>query len=242
MPNGVDIDYFTPGAGDVRARTVVFNGILTYRPNVDAAEHLVDEIWPLRPAPPPGCAADPGRPRVGGGPQEAHPSRRRRHGRGPRHPPVPAPGGRGRRAGEDRRGHPAEGARGPCAGKGDGLDVARLRGHRRPRRRASAHRGRGAELRLEGDRAARRSRKGPGARARRPAPHRARVLLGPRRTPDGGRLRRDAAQRSLPRRPGRPGPGGGSARAPRGREASRRRSRPQSRSTARRWQRTPAAR
>jgi glycosyltransferase involved in cell wall biosynthesis len=46
VPNGVDIEYFEPGAGDIRARTVVFNGILTYRPNVDAAEHLVDEIWP----------------------------------------------------------------------------------------------------------------------------------------------------------------------------------------------------
>jgi len=47
VPNGVDIEHFKPGAGDSRARTVVFNGILTYRPNVDAAEHLVDEIWPL---------------------------------------------------------------------------------------------------------------------------------------------------------------------------------------------------
>jgi glycosyltransferase involved in cell wall biosynthesis len=47
VPNGVDVDYFRPGPGEIRARTVVFNGILTYRPNVDAAEHLVDEIWPL---------------------------------------------------------------------------------------------------------------------------------------------------------------------------------------------------
>jgi polysaccharide biosynthesis protein PslH len=47
VPNGVDIEHFKPGGGDIRARTVLFNGILTYRPNVDAAEHLVDEIWPL---------------------------------------------------------------------------------------------------------------------------------------------------------------------------------------------------
>lgn len=47
VPNGVDTEYFTPGAGGGRPRTVVFNGILTYRPNVDAARHLVDEIWPL---------------------------------------------------------------------------------------------------------------------------------------------------------------------------------------------------
>jgi polysaccharide biosynthesis protein PslH len=47
VPNGVDIEYFKPGDDDIHARTVVFNGILTYRPNVDAAQHLVDEIWPL---------------------------------------------------------------------------------------------------------------------------------------------------------------------------------------------------
>jgi len=47
VPNGVDVEHFRPGTGDIAARTVVFNGILTYRPNVDAAEHLVDEIWPL---------------------------------------------------------------------------------------------------------------------------------------------------------------------------------------------------
>jgi polysaccharide biosynthesis protein PslH len=47
VPNGVDLAYFRPDPGEVEPRTVVFNGILTYRPNLDAAQHLVREIWPL---------------------------------------------------------------------------------------------------------------------------------------------------------------------------------------------------
>jgi glycosyltransferase involved in cell wall biosynthesis len=47
VPNGVDLQYFTPSEAATVPRTVVFNGILTYRPNVDAAHHLVEEIWPL---------------------------------------------------------------------------------------------------------------------------------------------------------------------------------------------------
>jgi glycosyltransferase involved in cell wall biosynthesis len=47
VPNGVDLDYFRPREGDGEPDTVVFNGVLDYRPNVDAAQHLVDEIWPL---------------------------------------------------------------------------------------------------------------------------------------------------------------------------------------------------
>ena len=45
--NGVDLDYFAPSDIPVEAESVVFNGILTYRPNLDAARYLVDEIWPL---------------------------------------------------------------------------------------------------------------------------------------------------------------------------------------------------
>ena len=45
VPNGVDLDYFAPGCR-VEPRTVVFNGTLGYRPNFDAALHLVDRIWP----------------------------------------------------------------------------------------------------------------------------------------------------------------------------------------------------
>jgi polysaccharide biosynthesis protein PslH len=46
VPNGVDLEYFSPADGRVKPRTVVFNGTLMYRPNVDAAYHLVEEIWP----------------------------------------------------------------------------------------------------------------------------------------------------------------------------------------------------
>jgi glycosyltransferase involved in cell wall biosynthesis len=45
--NGVDLDYFSPSDEPCEPCTAVFNGILDYRPNLDAAHHLVDEIWPL---------------------------------------------------------------------------------------------------------------------------------------------------------------------------------------------------
>jgi glycosyltransferase involved in cell wall biosynthesis len=47
VPNGVDVEYFRPAGAPVVPFTVLFNGILTSRPNVDAAYHLVEEIWPL---------------------------------------------------------------------------------------------------------------------------------------------------------------------------------------------------
>jgi sugar transferase (PEP-CTERM/EpsH1 system associated) len=47
VPNGVDLEYFSPYGGAPQPLTVVFNGVLDYRPNLDAARHLVDEIWPL---------------------------------------------------------------------------------------------------------------------------------------------------------------------------------------------------
>jgi glycosyltransferase involved in cell wall biosynthesis len=47
VPNGVDIDHFRPAPAGVHDRTVLFNGTLDYRPNVDAAHHLVEEVWPL---------------------------------------------------------------------------------------------------------------------------------------------------------------------------------------------------
>ena len=45
-PNGVDLEYFAPWAGDTQPHSVVFNGVLNYRPNIDAATYLVEEIWP----------------------------------------------------------------------------------------------------------------------------------------------------------------------------------------------------
>jgi glycosyltransferase involved in cell wall biosynthesis len=47
VPNGVDLEYFSPSDEEPDPNTVLFNGVLDYRPNVDAAHHLVDEIWPL---------------------------------------------------------------------------------------------------------------------------------------------------------------------------------------------------
>ena len=47
VPNGVDLEFFRPSNAAVEPRTVVFNGTLAYRPNVDAAHYLVEDIWPL---------------------------------------------------------------------------------------------------------------------------------------------------------------------------------------------------
>jgi glycosyltransferase involved in cell wall biosynthesis len=48
VPNGVDIDYFRPPAEpSVEPGMLVFNGVLDYRPNVDAVNFLVDEVLPL---------------------------------------------------------------------------------------------------------------------------------------------------------------------------------------------------
>jgi glycosyltransferase involved in cell wall biosynthesis len=47
VPNGVDTEYFRPGTREVQPRTLVFNGVLDYRPNLDAALFLVDEVLPI---------------------------------------------------------------------------------------------------------------------------------------------------------------------------------------------------
>lgn len=47
VPNGVDIDVFAPSDEPVEPNTVVFNGTLDYRPNLDAVGYLIDEVWPL---------------------------------------------------------------------------------------------------------------------------------------------------------------------------------------------------
>lgn len=46
VPNGVDLAYFSANGAESEPRTLVFNGILDYRPNLDAAHHLVQDIWP----------------------------------------------------------------------------------------------------------------------------------------------------------------------------------------------------
>lgn len=47
VPNGVDVDSFVPSCDPVEPRTVVFNGTLDYRPNLDAVQYLLDQVWPL---------------------------------------------------------------------------------------------------------------------------------------------------------------------------------------------------
>ncbi len=47
VPNGVDLAYFAPAAEPPKPYTLVFNGVLDYRPNLDAALFLAQEIWPL---------------------------------------------------------------------------------------------------------------------------------------------------------------------------------------------------
>jgi len=55
VANGVDLEYFRPGTGLVEDDTAVFTGLLGYRPNLDAALHLVDDVWPLVERRRPGC-------------------------------------------------------------------------------------------------------------------------------------------------------------------------------------------
>jgi sugar transferase (PEP-CTERM/EpsH1 system associated) len=47
VPNGVDVDYFRPDSVPVEPGTLVFNGVLDYRPNIDGVNFLVDEVLPL---------------------------------------------------------------------------------------------------------------------------------------------------------------------------------------------------
>jgi polysaccharide biosynthesis protein PslH len=45
--NGVDLDYFRPAGRAKRPGSIVFTGVMDYRPNVDAAVWFCDEILPL---------------------------------------------------------------------------------------------------------------------------------------------------------------------------------------------------
>jgi polysaccharide biosynthesis protein PslH len=47
VPNAVDLDYFAPSSTPAEPHTLIFNGTLNYRPNLDAARYLIDDIWPL---------------------------------------------------------------------------------------------------------------------------------------------------------------------------------------------------
>ena len=45
-PNGVDIDYFRPSAASVDPNSLVFTGLISYRPNTDAVLFFVNEVLP----------------------------------------------------------------------------------------------------------------------------------------------------------------------------------------------------
>ena len=49
IPNGVDLDYFSPAAGAPapHPRRLIFTGNMSYKPNIDAVRHLVRDILPL---------------------------------------------------------------------------------------------------------------------------------------------------------------------------------------------------
>jgi glycosyltransferase involved in cell wall biosynthesis len=46
QPNGVDIEYFSRHLGATREELVVFFGVLDYLPNDDAAQYLVEDVFP----------------------------------------------------------------------------------------------------------------------------------------------------------------------------------------------------
>jgi sugar transferase (PEP-CTERM/EpsH1 system associated) len=47
VPNGVDLNYFRARPPTRPTQTVLFNGTLDYRPNVDGAQYLIERVWPL---------------------------------------------------------------------------------------------------------------------------------------------------------------------------------------------------
>lgn len=47
IPNGVDSEYFAPDGTEPDSSTVAFHGTMNFAPNVSAALHLADHIWPL---------------------------------------------------------------------------------------------------------------------------------------------------------------------------------------------------
>jgi glycosyltransferase involved in cell wall biosynthesis len=47
VPNGVDIEYFSPRTATVKPHSLVFAGNMTWYPNQDAMRFFVELIWPL---------------------------------------------------------------------------------------------------------------------------------------------------------------------------------------------------
>jgi glycosyltransferase involved in cell wall biosynthesis len=47
VPNGVDLEFFTPSGLPVERGTVLFFGQIGYYPNTDALEFFLNDVWPL---------------------------------------------------------------------------------------------------------------------------------------------------------------------------------------------------
>jgi len=47
LPNGVDLEYFTPGTDARQPETVVFSGKMSYHANITAALYLANQVMPL---------------------------------------------------------------------------------------------------------------------------------------------------------------------------------------------------
>jgi glycosyltransferase involved in cell wall biosynthesis len=47
IPNGVDTEYFAPGANEPDRNKLVFTGVMDYGPNEDAVVHFCEQIFPL---------------------------------------------------------------------------------------------------------------------------------------------------------------------------------------------------
>lgn len=46
IPNGVDIEFYRPSAAPVEPDSLVFTGLMSYRPNVDGAVYFVEDVLP----------------------------------------------------------------------------------------------------------------------------------------------------------------------------------------------------
>ena len=57
VPNGVDPDEFRPSGEPVEANTIVFTGLLSYRPNLDGITWFLEEVLPLIQRARPRCAS-----------------------------------------------------------------------------------------------------------------------------------------------------------------------------------------
>ena len=47
IPNGMDLSYWTRRSNNPQPNTLIFTGVMSYKPNEDAAIYLIDEILPL---------------------------------------------------------------------------------------------------------------------------------------------------------------------------------------------------